>query len=307
MWRTFVRPHRPSSRVPDAAWALPDEEARQARRIWRRAISPQSAYLRLVGLFQSWTPYIGARRLDDYEGFERELGRQRVEAIKEIEAEGGFDAITKTGTRSNGTRVRRHRPGERRLVARRRTSWLVGVRGPGSRRHRDVVLFGPLCARRVSISSQASSRRTTSRSISVLDSCLSARDDLPEAWALAAADPELETRYWTAFQPLGLGQDFDKVDEVADRLIQAGAPRRRLALHEHVLPHREGRASPRGSEAHRASTRRTPGRSDSVSRCSRPADAMTSSDCSPTSKPCASTLSPATCPAPVGVPSCARL
>jgi hypothetical protein len=51
---------------------------------------------------------------------------------------------------------------------------------------------------------------------------LVARDDLPEAWALAAADPELETRYWAAFQPLGLGQDFDKIDEVADRLIQAG-------------------------------------------------------------------------------------
>ena len=47
----------------------------------------------MVGLFQSWTPYVGARRSDDYQGFERELGHRRSAAVKEIEAEGGFDAI----------------------------------------------------------------------------------------------------------------------------------------------------------------------------------------------------------------------
>ncbi|MFP3471360.1 hypothetical protein R0J90_15070, partial [Micrococcus sp. SIMBA_144] len=77
---------------PDAAWALPDEELVKLDALAAR-YEPKSAYLRLVGLFQSWTPYVGARRSDDYQGFERELGHRRSAAVKEIEAEGGFDAI----------------------------------------------------------------------------------------------------------------------------------------------------------------------------------------------------------------------
>ena len=182
---------------------------------------PKSAYLRLVGLFQSWTPYVGARRQDDFEDYERELGRQRVEAIKEIESEGGFDAIT-------------------RLARDASVHGSVGIALANVGSSHGEELLGWLASDDPDLISTAGSyfsARYEREGFELITGLLErddltvdqrarlllvARDNLPEAWALAAADPELETGYWAAFQPLGLGRDFDKVDEVADRLIQAG-------------------------------------------------------------------------------------
>ncbi|MCL6422721.1 hypothetical protein Bequi_04855 [Brachybacterium sp. JHP9] len=220
LWRTLVDLIGHHREFPDAAWVLPDEELGKLDALAAR-YRPKSVYLRLVGLFQSWTPYVGARRLDDYEGFERELGRQRIEAIKEIEAEGGFDAITRLARDASV-------PGS------------VGIALANVGSSHDEELLGWLAAEDQDLVSTAMSYFSARYSLEGFELItgllerddltvdqrarllLVARDNLPEAWALAAADPELETGYWAAFQPLGLGQDFDKIDEVADRLIQAG-------------------------------------------------------------------------------------
>lgn len=220
VWRVLVDLIGHHREFPDAAWALPDEELGKFDALAARYL-PKSAYVRLVGLFQSWTPYLGARRQDDYKGFERELGRQRVEAIKEIESEGGFDAIT-------------------RLARDASVHGSVGIALANVGSSHDEELLGWLASDDQDLTSTAMSYFSAryahggfelitgllERDALTVDQrarlLLVARDNLPEAWALAAADPELETGYWAAFQPLGLGRDFDKVDEVADRLIQAG-------------------------------------------------------------------------------------
>ena len=220
LWRALVDLIGHHREFPDAAWVLPDEELSRLDALAAR-YRPKSVYRRLVGLFESWTPYVGARRLDDYEGFERELGRQRIEAIKEIEAEGGSDAIA-------------------RLARDALVPGSVGIALANAGSSYDEELLGWLAYEDHDLVSTAMSyfsARYSLEGFALITGLLErddltvdqrarlllvARDNLPEAWALAAADPELETGYWAAFQPLGLGRDFDKIDEVADRLIQAG-------------------------------------------------------------------------------------
>lgn len=220
VWRTLVDLIGRHREFPDAAWVLPNEELDKLDAVATR-YQPKSAYLRLVGLFQSWTPYVGARRLDDYEEFERELGRQRVEAIEEIEAEDGFGAILRLARDASV-------PGS------------VGEALSNAGSSHDADLLSWLASEDQALICTAMSYfsaryaidgfalitgllerddLTTDQRVRLL---LVARNNLMEAWALATADPELETRYWTAFQPLGLGRDFDKVDEVAERLMRAG-------------------------------------------------------------------------------------
>lgn len=221
VWRRLVDVVGRHREFPDAAWSLPDEELAKLDALAAR-YQPESAYLRLVGLFQSYRPYIGARRLDDYEGFERELGRHRVEAIKEIEAEGGFDAITKLArdaTVYGAVGIALANVGsthDAELLA-----WLA-IEGPNDLAETAMSYFSARYALDgfdLITGLLAQDDLTIEHRARLL---LVARDNLTEAWALAAADEELETRYWTAFQPLGLGHDFDKLDEVADRLILAG-------------------------------------------------------------------------------------
>ena len=221
VWRSLVDVTGRHREFADAAWSLPDEELAKLDALAIR-YRPDSGYVRLVGLFQSYTPHIGVRLSDDYEGFERELGRQRVEAIKEIEAEGGFGAIAnlaRDATVHGAVGV---------ALANVATShdeellnWLA-IEGPNDLAETAMAYFSVRYAldgfdlitdllARDPLSIEQRARLL-----------LVARDDLTEAWALAASNQELETRYWTAFQPLGLGHDFDKLDEVADRLILAG-------------------------------------------------------------------------------------
>ncbi|WP_262849459.1 hypothetical protein [Mumia quercus] len=221
VWRRLVDVIGRHREFVDAAWSLPDEELAKFDALATR-YQPESAYLRLVGLFQSHTPYIGARRLEDHEGFERELGRQRVEAIKEIEAEGGFDAITKLArdaTVYGAVAIALANVGsshDEELIA-----WLA-IEGADDLAETAMSYFSARYALEgfdLITGLLARDDLTIEQRARLL---LVARGDLTEAWALASADQELETRYWTAFQPLGLGHDFDKLDEVADRLILAG-------------------------------------------------------------------------------------
>lgn len=220
VWRTvtdLIGKHR---EFADSEWALAETDLGKLDALAARYV-PKSAYLRLVGLFQSWDPYIGARRLDDYEGFERELARRRVEAVREIGAEGGFDAITKLALDASvhgSVGVALANAGlshDEQLL-----SWLASD---------DQVLIDTAMtyfAARYALEGFGLITGLLEQDDLIVDQrarlLLVARDNLTEVWVLAAADPELDTRYWEAFQPLGLGRDFAEVDEVADRLIQAG-------------------------------------------------------------------------------------
>lgn len=219
IWRTLIDLIGHHREFADAAWTLDEGELRKLEALAEQYL-PKSAYLRLVRLFQSWDPYIGIRRQDDYEGFERELARQRAEAVREIESEGGFDAIT-------------------RLAHDALVDGSVGVALADAGPARDGQILGWLASDDQTLVNTAMSyfsaryavegfeliTRLLEQDSLTLDQrarlLLVARSDLTKAWAFAAADPELEERYWEAFQPLGLGRDLSTLDEVADRLIQA--------------------------------------------------------------------------------------
>ncbi|WP_146069526.1 hypothetical protein [Cryobacterium sp. Y11] len=219
VWRTLMDLIGRHREFPDAAWTLPNDELDKLDTLATRYL-PKSAYLRLVGLFQSWHPYIGASRQDDYEAFERELARHRVEAIKEIETEGGFDSI-------------------RRLAIDASVHGSVGIALANVGPSHDVDLLSWLASDHENLNGTALSYFSARYALDgfelitgLLDRddltvdqrarlLLVARDNLTEAWEMAAADPELDAYYWAAFQPLGLGQDFDGIEEVAERLIRA--------------------------------------------------------------------------------------
>lgn len=221
VWRSLIDLIGRHREFTGAAWSLPEEELAKLDSLATR-YQPESAYLRLAGLFQSYTPHIGARRLDDCEGFERELGRLRVEAIEEIEAEGGFDAITKLArdaTVHGAVGISLAHLGssyDSELLG-----WLA-IEGPDNLAETAMSYFSARYALDgfdLITGLLARDDLTIEQRARLL---LVARENLTEVWALAAADQELETRYWMAFQQLGLGHDFDRIDEVADRLILAG-------------------------------------------------------------------------------------
>lgn len=223
VWRTLVDLIGRHREFPDADWTLPGEELAKLDALAAR-YHPRSAYVRLVGLFQSWTPYIGdigAHRIEDYDVFEHELGRQRAEAIKEIKAEGGFDAITMLARDASV-------PGA------------VGIALANAGAVHDDELLGWLMSDDQDLVSTAMSYFSTRYSLEgfalitgflkqnglTVDQrarlLLIARDNLAEVWALAAEDPEIEVRYWMEFQTIGLGQNIEKIDEIADHLFQVG-------------------------------------------------------------------------------------
>lgn len=220
VWRTLVDLIGRHREFPDAAWTLPDEELGKLDALAAR-YQPRSAYVRLIGLFQSWTPYIGAHKQDDYEAFERELGRRRVQAVEKIEVEGGFDAITRLARDASV-------PGA------------VGIALAKIGSSHDDELLGWLTSADQDLASTAMSYFSTRYSLEgfalitdfleqsdlTVDQrvrlLLVARDNLAEVWALVDTDPDLEARYWRAFQTIGLGQDIDKIDEIAEHLIQVG-------------------------------------------------------------------------------------
>lgn len=220
VWRILVELIGRHREFPDAAWTLPDEDLGKLDALAAR-YQPRSAYVRLVGIFQSWTPYIDAHGQDDHEAFERELGHRRVEAVEKIEAEGGFDAITKLAREASV-------PGA------------VGIALAKIDSSHDDDLLGWLTSDDQDLASTAMSYFSTRYSLEgfalitdFLEHCdltvdqrvrllLVACDNLAEVWALVDADPDLKVRYWMAFQTIGLGQDIDKIDEIAEHLIQVG-------------------------------------------------------------------------------------
>ncbi|WP_144414173.1 hypothetical protein [Corynebacterium mustelae] len=220
VWRALVDLVSHHREFPDADWALPDEELGKLDALAAR-YQPNTAYVRLIGLFQSWTPHIGCCRPDDYEAYERELERQRVEAVKKIEDEGGFDAIIRLA----------------------RDVSLPGAVGIALAKnclsHEDELLCWLKSDDQKLVSAAMSyfSTRYSLEGFNLVTSLLKqndltvdqrvrllvvARDNLAEVWSLVDADPDLRVRYWMEFQPIVLGQDIDKIEKIADHLIHVG-------------------------------------------------------------------------------------
>lgn len=204
----------------DASWALPQEELKKFEYL-AGCYRPDSSFLRHLALFQSSIPSIGISLRDGYEVFEEKLGCLRVEALKEIESEGGFDAV-------------------RRLTLEAAVPGCVGVALKNIGDTYEDELLGWLGSTEGSLVSAGTAYfggryesegleyikdLVECRDLTVIQRArllLAVRDNLADIWDLAAAENELEIQYWSLFQPWGLGGGFDKVREAAERLIRVG-------------------------------------------------------------------------------------
>ncbi|MDO4260156.1 MAG: hypothetical protein Q4C87_11630 [Actinomycetaceae bacterium] len=214
----FICRHRESPNAPDA---LSGEELGNLE-VLAQQYQPDAAYQRRIHLFQSWTPCIGIPWWEQHKAYMCELGRQRAEAIREIEAEGGIDAI-------------------KRLAREATVGGAVGLALAVLGSRYDAELLGWLTVETEHVLTETAFSYFSSRYaqegfefIAELVACegltvvqrarllLVVCEHLPEVWRMLDEDEELHARYWAEFCPFARGGDIDKVEEVAEQLIRVG-------------------------------------------------------------------------------------
>lgn len=222
MWgalRDLVARHR---EFADAQWALPEEALVELDALTEK-LRPSSAFTRHEWLFQDYMPHVGeVTRRDDHEAYEALVAERRREAIRDIAAEGGLDAV-------------------RRLAAQVEVRWSVGIALADARPIYDDDLLGSLARgdpTDFELAAQYFFQRFKQEGWPWLEGLLErhpeadplqrarlllAARDLPRAWeAVEEQGSAVAENYWNLFVPYGLGAAFDQVELVAERLMDVG-------------------------------------------------------------------------------------
>ncbi len=217
--RELVDQHR---EFADADWALAEDALGPLDALVHR-LRPSGARTGHEWLFQDYMPRLGDQtRRDGREAYEALLAARRAEAVRDIEAEGGMDAV-------------------RDLVANVQVQWSVGLAlATACPTYDDVVLhlLSATNAPDLQLAGQYFVQRFRdegwpwltdligrSPEISPLQRArlLLAARDLPRAWEVAGEQgPEVAENYWKLFVPYGLGGDFTEVELVAEKLMSVG-------------------------------------------------------------------------------------
>lgn len=217
--RDLVGKHR---EYPDAKWALAEDDL-SGLEVLIGPLTPKRAAQRHEWLFQDHMPHLEEAKIrDDHEAYEALLAEKRAEAIGEIVAEGGLDAV-------------------RLLVRNAEVSWSVGIALADAVPEFDDELFADLGSDDrydIELAGQYFARRFRQGGRSWLDAVLSrhsdgsaaqrarlllAARDLPKDWEAAETDgADVTEFYWKHFVPYGLGSDFDNVEFVATQLMKYG-------------------------------------------------------------------------------------
>ena len=217
--RDLVGQHR---QFADADWALPTEELIPLDDLIGK-LTPSAAYPRHEWLFQQHRPHFdGARLRDDYPAYDAALAERRRDTMREIEAEGGLDAV-------------------RRLAASAEVSWSVGIALAEACPTYDDELLPLLesdSASDLQLAGQYYSQRFRDEGWDWLDALVARQDgeasirrarlllaarEFPAAWERAEGQGgSVDDDYWRNFVPYGLGGDFQHVEHVADKLIRVG-------------------------------------------------------------------------------------
>jgi hypothetical protein len=215
----LVRRHR---QFADAQWALPEEALVDLDSLIDR-LQPESAFTRHQWLFQDHMPDVGdLSRRDDFAAYETLVANLRREAVRDIEVDGGLDAV-------------------RRLAEQAEVKWSVGIALAEACPAYDDQLLALLTednASDVELAGQYFLRRFSKEGWSWFDELLQRHSeasplqrarlllairDLPRAWEVADQQGhDVAEHYWKLFLPYGLGADFDQVDFVAERLMGVG-------------------------------------------------------------------------------------
>ncbi|HSH59618.1 MAG TPA: hypothetical protein VK988_08270 [Acidimicrobiales bacterium] len=234
--REVVGRHR---EFAEAQWALPEDALAELDALTAR-LQPEDAFTRHEWLFQDHMPYIGdVARREDHAAYAALVADRRREAVREIEADGGLDAV-------------------RRLVAQVEVSWSVGIALADACPVFDDELLELLASddgSDLQLAGQYFFQRFRREGWSWLESLLQRHPnadplqrarlllgarDLPKAWEAAEQQgEEVAQHYWKLFVPYGLGGDFEAVEFVADRLMVVGRNAMAVDFIHMYLPGRE--------------------------------------------------------------------
>jgi hypothetical protein len=216
--RDIVGRHR---EYADAEWALP-EDALAGLDVLISKLEPSSAYQRHKWLFEDHMPPLeDLARREDRAAYDRLLAERRRDAISEILAEGGLEAV-------------------RQLAATSVVSWCVGIALADAAPTIDPSLLDLLSSdgRDLELAGQYFSQRFRQEGwewlLEILEQhpeidalrrarLLLATRDFPEAWNVAERlGPAVQDHYWRGFVPYGLGSDFGHLEFVAEQLMTVG-------------------------------------------------------------------------------------
>jgi hypothetical protein len=231
----------------DADWALPAEEVERLQGLMAIR-GPGSAYVKHLSLFTDHVPNIvGIRRHHNHEEFEVELATRRCDAVKDVDDEGGLDAVKSLARESV-------------------VPWAVGIalaESKGASYVADLLpaLIGEPPAE-LELAHAYFARLFNLLGWEWLEALLGregltatqrarllwASRDFPKAWERADEEgADVAKTFWTIFANIGDGADFPYVTYCADRLISLGRYAAALDLIT-IYPARQGRGA--GSPIH---------------------------------------------------------
>lgn len=222
LWASLREVVERNREYPDADWALPESALAPLDDLITR-LQPNRSFQRHQWLFQDHMPHLaGLSRRDDHEAYEAVLAERRRDAVREIEQEGGLDAVLALAQAAT-------------------VSWSVGIALAQAQPNHDNVLLDSLDTgdrAQVELASQyyferfrregrqwlgALLEQSSGRTALEKARLLLATRDVPWAWEVAEGlGPEVTEKYWQFFSPFGLGHEFEHVELVAEQLHMVG-------------------------------------------------------------------------------------
>jgi len=209
------------SEYADAAWSLPADDVQRLREI-AETLAPTAVYKRVSWLFDEHLPNLGdISRRDGLHAFEEELLRQRTEAVRAVDREGGLEALailTKETKLPLSVGISAADAlGDKYLTE------LVGLAETDDPSIREMVFA--FVGRRYTADGwgwmEMLFATHTKMSAKAKAHVLLATRDVPKAWEMADENgPEVANEYWALFAPYGLGDlEGTFIEYIARRMM----------------------------------------------------------------------------------------
>lgn len=232
VWRALTDLVRRHEEFADSEWALPPEQLEPLHNA-AASLAPADVVVAVEWLFDH-TPFVGVS-VTDFEHYDRAVSEAQEAAIRDVFAQGGFDAIVRLA----------------RVV---KTPWVVGDVFARAELGTSAVLVAALLAEddvAVRNFAFAAVARMSDRSLDKLLSLaqsldasaaakarvLLAASELERTWAaLGDFEQAVEDAYWGEFSGFGRGGDFELINESARGLADHGrvaAALDMLAIYSH--------------------------------------------------------------------------
>jgi hypothetical protein len=229
LWETLRNQIAEHRDFASADWALPEEELAAVEAL-ERLLAPSGAVERLAWLFEDWLPDLGdGTKVAGGPHYREALGKRRTAAVGEVDQSQGFNGLLSLARRSAVP------------------AWVgQALARTGSRAHEAecLALLGSANGHELDLGWGYCQARFRDDGWAWIETALEqlaeaspphlarlmlCTEDWPRSWERAdELGSDVASAYWSAFNPMGLGEDFPHVAVTAARLI--GARRAAAAL-----------------------------------------------------------------------------